>query len=287
MDFWNKEIPGYMHERANLTRLVVFTAIFALVFINIYKPFDSGANKWYEVSDLMFFLFSSLIILTGLGVVIISRVLLYFRARRRAVTVGQYAAWIAAEIFFMALFYTLYTLLVNDGERDAWHTFKGLVTNTALVLLLPYTILHLYFSRVDKARRLRRIEEEKEETTGGPRGFSFRDEKGDTRLSVSRSGLLYIESSDNYVMIWYLNKDKATRFLLRNTLKALEEQLAGSDVLRCHRSYMVNFEHVKVIRRGKDGVYIELGIDKVPDIPVSKTYSERVVRWFTRYPDPS
>jgi hypothetical protein len=274
-----------MHERANLTRLVIFTAMFALVFINIYKPFAS--RGWYKVSDLAFFLFSSLIILTGMGVVMISRVLMYYQARRRGLTVGRYAAWIAAEIFFMALFFTLYTLAVNDGERDAWHTFRESVTNTALVLLLPYAILHLYFSRVEQARRLQRIEEEREEAGTTPRGFSFRDEKGETRLSISRLGLLYIESSDNYAVIWYLNKGKVTRFLLRNTLKALEEQLVGTDVLRCHRSYLVNFEHVKVIRRGKEGVYLELGVENAPDIPVSRSYSEKVIRWFARYPDPS
>jgi hypothetical protein len=269
-----------MHERSHLTRLVIFTALFALVFINLYKPFSSEA--WYDVSDFMFFVFSSLIILTGVGVVVISRVLMYFRGREHAITVGQYAAWVAAEIFFMALFYTLYTLSVNDDGRDAWRTFQESVINTALVLLLPYTILLLYFSRREQERRLRRIEEEKE-TTGKPNVLSFRDEKGELRLSLSRASLLYIASSDNYVVIWYLNKGKVTRYLLRNTLKALEEQLADSTILRCHRSYMVNFDHVKVIRRGKEGVYLELGIEKMPDIPISKTYSEKITSWFMRY----
>jgi riboflavin transporter FmnP len=272
-----------MHERSNLVRLVLFTALFALVFINTYKPFSSGA--WYDVSDFVFFVFSSLIILTGMGVVILSRVLMYFRARRHAITVGQYGAWIAAEVFFMALFYTIYTLSVNEGERDVWHTFRGAVINTALVLLLPYTILHLYFSRKEQARQLQQIEEE-HEAAGRSGVFSFRDEKGDFRLSVARSSLLYIEASDNYVTIWYLNKGTATRFLLRNTLKALDEQLAGDGIPRCHRSYMVNLDHVKVIRRGKEGISLDLGVEKVPDIPVSRRYAEQITRLFARWPSP-
>ena len=83
--------------------------------------------------------------------------------------------------------------------------------------------------------------------------------------------------------IWYLNKGVVTKFMLRNTLKVMEETFEGTNVLRCHRSYMVNFEHVKVIRREKDGVYLEFGVEKVPDIPISKTYSEKVTRWFMCY----
>jgi hypothetical protein len=280
MDVFNREVPRYLVERPNLTRLVVFTALFALLFINLYKPFSSGG--WYPVSRFMFFVFSSLIILTGVVVVVISRVLMYFVARRRGVTYGQYALWVAGEIFFMALFYTVYTLSVNGGERDVWHTFRESVTNTSLVLLLPYAMLMLYFSRREKEQQLQRVEEE---GRGGDRPalLSFRDERGDTRFSVLRPNLLYLESSDNYVVIWYLNKGVVARFLLRNTLKSLEGSLVRHDVLRCHRSYMVNLEHVKVVRRDKEGLSLELGVEKAPDIPVSKTYGERIARWFARY----
>ena len=68
--------------------------------------------------------------------------------------------------------------------------------------------------------------------------------------------------------------------MLRNSLKAIEESLTDTNVQRCHRSYMVNFDQVKVIQRRKDGIYMELGVDRVPDIPISKTYSEKVIQWF-------
>ena len=99
-------------------------------------------------------------------------------------------------------------------------------------------------------------------------------------LSIKHSNLLYIESADNYVRVWYLNKGVVTKFMLRNTLKAMEEAFEGTNVLRCHRSYMVNFEQVKVIRREKDGVYLEFDVEKVP---ISKTYSEKVTHWFMCY----
>ena len=270
------KIPAYIYGKSNIVRLILLTALFALVFINIYKPFSS--SSWYSVSEFKFFIFSSLIILTGVLVVVISRIVMYYWGRKHEITIGGYALW----IFFMSLFYTVYTLVLNP-EREYLSAFKESSINTSLVLLLPYSVLHLYFSYQEKERQLRLLEEDRAEAANKLSVFSFYDEKHELRLSVKRSNLLYLESADNYVCIWYLNKGVLTKFMLRNSLKAIEESLAETNVLRCHRSYMVNFDQVKVIRREKDGVYLELDIEKVPDIPISKTYSEKVTHWFMTY----
>lgn len=274
------KIPEYIYGKSNIVCLILLTALFALVFINIYKPFSS--SNWYPVSEFKFFVFSSLIILTGVLVVVISRIIMYYRGRKHGVTTTGYAVWIILEIFFMSLFYTIYTLTLNP-EREYLGVFKESAINTSLVLLLPYSALHLYFLYKEKERQLFLLAEEKAGSAARQNVFSFYDEKNELRLSVKRSNLLYIESADNYVCIWYLNKGTLTKFMLRNSLKTIEECLANTNVLRCHRSFMVNFDQVKVIRREKDGVYMELGIEGVPDIPISKTYSEKVTHWFMTY----
>ena len=277
MALLDRNIPTYTHERGNIVRLILWTAFFALVFINIYKPFSS--SSWYAVSEFKFFVFSSLIILTGVLVVVISRIILYNWGKRHRITLLRYSVWIVLEIFFMSLFYTVYTLVLNP-ENDYWESFKESAVNTSLVLLLPYSVLHLVFSYQEKERQLKQLEEERAEAASRPQVISFCDEKNDPRFSVKRANLLYLESADNYVCIWYLNRGQLSKFLLRNSLKGLEESLADTNVFRCHRSYMVNFDHVKVIRREKEGVFLELGVDGVPDIPLSKTYGDKLTRWF-------
>lgn len=280
MDFLKQKLPAYIYEKGNIIRLVLLTALFALIFINIYKPFSS--SHWYSVSEFMFFVFSSLIILTGVLVVVVSRIIMYYRGKKHGITIGQYAVWILAEIVFMSLFYTVYVLSVNP-ERDYSDVFKESSVNTALILLLPYTALHLYFSYREKERRLRLLEEGHAETPFKQHVYNFHDEKGELRLSVKKESLLYIESADNYLIIWYLNKDRLTKFMLRNSLRTIEESFSETAVRRCHRSYMVNFEQVKVIRRQKNGLFMEFDIANVPDIPISKTYSEKVTHWFMMY----
>ena len=277
MALLDRNIPTYIHERGNIVRLILWTAFFALVFINIYKPFSS--SSWYAVSEFKFFVFSSLIILTGVLVVVISRIILYNWGKRHRITLLRYSVWIVLEIFFMSLFYTVYTLVLNP-ENDYWESFKESAVNTSLVLLLPYSVLHLVFSYQEKERQLKQLEEERAEAASRPQVISSCDEKNDPRFSVKRANLLYLESADNYVCIWYLNRGQLSKFLLRNSLKGLEESLADTNVFRCHRSYMVNFDHVKVIRREKEGVFLELGVDGVPDIPLSKTYGDKLTRWF-------
>jgi DNA-binding LytR/AlgR family response regulator len=173
----------------------------------------------------------------------------------------------------------MYTIILNK-ERDVMESFESSFINTALVLLLPYIVLWFYFGWRESTKRLEKIENEDDEEQDIPGNITFNDEKGTLRLSVLCSDLLYIESSENYVVINYSNKGKVKRYLLRNTLKNIEGALERSRIVRCHRSYLVNLDRAKVIRRDKEGLFIELDTDGVIDIPVSKSYQKKVSETF-------
>ncbi|MPN26333.1 hypothetical protein SDC9_173757 [bioreactor metagenome] len=64
----------------------------------------------------------------------------------------------------------------------------------------------------------------------------------------------------------------------------MEENLTkDSPLVRCHRSYMVNLDKVKVLRKTKSGIFMELDAPNAPDIPVSKTYYDKVMGKFSQY----
>ena len=108
--------------------------------------------------------------------------------------------------------------------------------------------------------------------------ISIRDSRGVLQLSVAKENLLYIESADNYICIWYHKNDVLKKQLMRITMKEISEQLADSNIVRCHRSYMVNLDLVKVMRREKENLFLELCVPGVKEIPISKTYGENVLR---------
>lgn len=280
VDF-EKPVPPYLNEKANIVRLVIFTSLFALIFINIYFPF--GADKWFNLTRLEFFTFSSLTILTGVLVVVISRIIMYNVCRRRSIMIWHYLLWIVGEILSMALFYALFEKFALNDTRPFTELVKVSSRHTALVLLLPYSVLWLYFSWRDKKEQIERMADIQSVSQNTRDMIPFYDEKGILKFSVKKENIFYLESAENYVSICYLNKGKVSKFLLRDTLKKVEESLAGTDVIRCHRSYMVNFEKVKVIKRDREGLKLELDNLSVTDIPVSKTYVSSVMQTFSRY----
>jgi len=280
VDF-QKPIPSYLNEKQNIVRLILFTSLFALIFINIYSPF--GSETWFTVTRLQFFTYSSLIILTGVLVVVISRVIMYQVSKRSTILIWHYLMWIFAEVFSMALSYAAFEKFLLNDTRLFIDLVKISSRNTALVLLLPYSVSWLYFSWRDKKEQIERLADVQTMPGNTRNMIPFYDEKGILKFSVKKENLLYLESAENYVSICYINKDKVSKYLLRDTLKKIEETFSGSEFVRCHRSYMVNFEKVKVIRRDKDG--LKLGFDNplVMDIPVSKTYINPVMETFSKY----
>jgi hypothetical protein len=276
-----KPIPPYLNEKGNIIRLILFTSLFALVFINIYSPF--GADRWFNLTRLEFLTYSSLVILTGVLVVVISRIIMYYTGKRHIIKLLEYLVWIAGEIMMMALFYALFEKFVLRDIRIFTDLVKLSARNTALVLLLPYSVLWLYFSWRDKKEQIEKLEDVQLPPGNLRDMIPFYDEKGVLKFSIKNESLYYIESAENYVSICYMNKGKISKYLLRDTLKKMEEIFAGTEIIRCHRSFIVNFEKVKVIRKDKEGLKLEMDNPAVIDIPVSKTYVDNVMQTFSRY----
>jgi hypothetical protein len=282
----NSKVPAYLYEKDNLIRQILFAAAFALLFINIFQPF--GSRNWYpDISEFAYFFFSSLIILTGMLVVVISRIMIFRYTRKHAISYWQYGVWIFSELLAMAIFFTLFARFIpeNGKYRDIIDIFHQSFVNTSLVLLLPYGISWLYFSWKDKNLLLKKIANEEPASESHKNAIvAFPDEKGELRLSVALDNLLYIESTDNYITVHYLSKSKQSGFTIRNSLKWVEENLTeNTPLVRCYRSYIINLDRVRVLRKTKTGIVLELDADNTPDIPVSKTYYQYVMEKLSSY----
>jgi hypothetical protein len=283
VDF-QKPIPHYLNEKRNIVRLVLFASLFALVFINIYSPF--GVDRWFNLTSLEFLTYSSLIILAGVLIVVISRIIMFQVCKMHLINIWQYLLWIFTEVLFMALFYALFEKLFLDDTRIFSDLVKLSARNTALVLLLPYSVLWLYFSWKDKKEQIDRMADGQPLSSNTKNMIPFFDDKGILKFSIKKENLLYLEAAENYINICYLNKGKVSKYLLRDTLKKIEENFSGTEIIRCHRSYIVNFDKVKVIRKDKDGLKLELDNPSAIDIPVSKTYFNNVMQTFSKYCQP-
>lgn len=283
MDFFSQFIPRYLLTKRSLTIMVTSAAAFAFLFIIIYKPFN--VEQWAEVSQFVFVACVMGIVLLGMSIAAISRVIMCYYAKKHKITYLKYIAWVFVELVLMSVAFSACSTL-TDVQKDIWAAFESSFQFTSLILLIPYIVSITAFTLQDRNRRLREIEDDydkaMQERAAGTKGLiSFYDERGELQLSVTKENLLYVESADNYIYIWYMKSNLPKKLMLRNTLKRTAELLADTNVMRCHRGYMVNMEQVKVLRREKENFYLELGVEGVKDIPVSKTYGDTVLKWLS------
>ena len=281
-----KPIPSFIYSKANQIFMILFVPLFALVFISIYRPFDFDrvgdiVNSHIDISlEAMVLLVALVMAVSGMAIGAVSRLIMGAYTKRHTLTYFGYILWILGEIVVMATLFTLFSFF-TDIAKPLPELFRNSFTKTVLIVFIPYTLSYIYFILKDKIRELRALRQqiEKDETVLQKAYIQILDEKGEMRLSIRRENLVMIESADNYVCVHYLSDQKVKKVMVRNTLNRVAEHLQGTRIVRCHRSYMINLDHAQVLHRDKEGVFIELGIEGLPDVPISRTYAENVREW--------
>ena len=71
--------------------------------------------------------------------------------------------------------------------------------------------------------------------------------------------------------------------MLRCRTKTIEENLADTSIVRCHRSYMINVTKINHIKKSSQGRYIILNNTDIKPIPVSKSYFKNLVEKIDKY----
>ena len=284
-------IPSFIYKRSNQIAMIIFVPIFALLFITIYRPLnfehideDTGLLTWLNISrEVLVQLITLGFIFVGMAVVAVSRWIMGVYTRKRELSYMQYISWVALEILIMALIFTI-AALFTDTPKPVTTLFYNSLVKTILILLIPYVMCYIYFIWQERVAQLRHIRERlaEDETALQAAYVQIYDEKGEMRLSVRREHLFLLESADNYVCVWYINNNSPKKVLVRNTLTKVAKQLESTHIQRCHRSYIINLDLIKVMRREKEGIFVEFGVEGVPDVPISKTYVENINNWLTK-----
>ena len=281
-----RPIPAFIYSKANQIFMILFVPIFALIFINIYRPLDfyHAENNFLRDYGLSLEMASQLIalmlVVSGMLIATISRIIMSVYTKRHTMTYIGYIVWILGEIGVMATVYTLAALVIGT-DKSVPELFNNSFVKTSLILLIPYVMSYAYFVWMENLRELRALRKQidRDETVLQKAYVQILDEKGEMRLSIRRENLIMIESADNYVCVHYLSDQKVKKTMVRNTLNRVAEHLKGTRIVRCHRSYMINLDHAQIFHRDKEGVFIELGIEGIPHIPISRTYADNVREW--------
>lgn len=243
--------------------------LFALGLLLLFCPF---AFKDFDVSFSRYSFHIVMVFCIILVVLLGSRLSLMFVSRRKAISQRNYLFICLFEIVFSSGFTALYLWLFIHKAQAYFLLFGYTIVYLAMAMIIPYIILYQHFTILEKEEAI---------DDAGRLAFGekvrFMDERGNVKLIVAQASILYIQSDENYLRIYYLDEGKITNYLLRSSMKRIEDLCAKNGLIRCHRSYFVNKNRVEVLQKEKDFTYAVLDVPNAARIPVSKNYYDQIL----------
>jgi hypothetical protein len=255
------------------------SGLFVALFLYLFRPFglqSASPGLALRLSLEFGLVTGSVGILWGAMIMLLP---LVFREER-------WTVWkeILANLIFIGLVGAANLLYASwrFGDALSWEQFWLWQRITFLVGIFPT----VYGVTLKQVRLLRRYTGEAAElnahlhethtVVADARMVVLEGDNQDERLSIQVDQLLYIAAADNYVQVFYREGGQLSNTLLRGTLKKMEEALtAYPQCFRCHRTYLVNLDHVVAVQGNAQGYKLQLaGADVL--IPVSRALNDTI-----------
>lgn len=244
--------------------------IFYFLFVLAYNPFGSDRFLSEGPGFTLNLIITTLIVL---GVMVLSRVLIFLLRRVMDLDWSLYILWCAGEVILCGLFASIPMGLSFVPAHNYFSVMSQCVLFMAAILAIPLSIITLAVQAYILNRRAQSAPQVDEKKL-----LRFYDELKRLKLVVSSEAVLYLASEENYVHIVYLENGRVRKFTLRSSMRALEENLTPYGLVRCHRSYFLNIAHVDLIRKDANGYALaQLDREGMDPIPVSKRYYEALI----------
>jgi hypothetical protein len=254
--------------RINLIFMIALP-IFWLSFVLVYQPMR--VVEMLEMERHMLNFNTTIIMCILLGVMIISRGLLMAIHRTLRLNGWKFVIWELAELLTMSLFTALYMTLMYHGEYAYFYMVGQCLFYLLIILMFPYVIFDLAFAYMAVLEQ---------DTVDDDSLMRFVDSTQKLKLMIASSAVLYVEADENYVHVRYMEGEKQKDYPLRASMKSLEPLMQKHGLIRCQRSYYINPQHIKVLRRDKEGmISAELDVPNQKSIPVSPRYYDSLAKW--------
>ncbi len=265
-----KTISRTFYKMPVNTMFMVLVPLFFFLFVLAYRPFNldvflAPGGQHYTLNLII----CTLIVL---GVMSLSRMLLFILRRSIDLNAALYVIWCVGEAVLCGLFMSIPMGIGWAGVRPYFSVMSLCVLYMAGILVFPVSILSLAVQVYVLSKEAVRGVVPDEKTL-----IRFHDDQKRLKLVVSSEQVLYIEAEDNYVHVVHLDNGRVKDFNLRASMRSLEELLLRHGLVRCHRSYFVNPKYVKLLSKNRDGIITaELLVPEVEAIPVSKQFYKQL-----------
>lgn len=205
--------------------------------------------------------------LIAIATLALTRMLMFILKRILSMTWAVYILWCFGEMGFVALFQSLYMALIIHGELPYFEVLSTCFIDFGLTMGFCYVYLAMGIQIYYLKHR------EQESAPDDKSLIRFYDEYKKLRFIIAQEAILYIKSEVNYVHVHYLDNGRPKSITLRSSMRALEDTLSRHGLVRCHRSFFVNPDHIRLVRKDNSGYAIaELDVPGQENVLISKTY---------------
>ena len=282
------QAPECLTDSFGQAQNVVISVLFALVFLTAYTPFSD--TSWFQLGTNSRFVGTITFVGIGTFFLACSRLIMTISVKRlRHFAMWAYLLWLFLEIVVIASFHTyLSYFVVGATSYPLRYIFGKSLLITFIALAVPYTIVDLMLILQDTRRRIMltksdTVESDNEVLPEHTEIINLMDNNGNLKLSVKLDNLYYIKAEDNYINVFYQRNGAIATYMLRCKMKTIEDNCVdSSSLMRCHRSYIVNISKVSVLHNETDGFVIDFEREGLDSVPVSKTYSAKVLEAFNK-----
>jgi len=254
----------------------LLTGLFVFVFLIFFQPFGAGQSIPYKY-----------IFLAGFGVsVFLGVAVTYFILPKLFPVFFRPEKWtIGKEILLQScciLIISAFNSLHNYNwwrDIDFYQTFLNFLIITTSIGIFPIIGLIFFKERTLSKRNIERARlisnqlppAAVEETIT----LQIQEESvKESPIVMQLTEFVYAQSEGNYITVYYLEDNVIMQKLIRLSLKQLEIQLEHlSQIKRCHRSYLINTQHIKAIDGNARSLNIQLDNVATP-IPVSRSFTK-------------
>lgn len=253
----------------------VLQGVFVAAFLQIFQPF--GLSYWNNPNKFLY--------IVGFGAITtLSLLILNFVITRIFPSYFNEQSWtVGREICKTLLLLFLITVgnfLFASFTFINGFSFKNLVWSFGTVMLIgvfpiSFGVLMNYIYQLKKYQAPINVKHKEKTTKLNVLRFVAENEKD--VFEILENELLFIESADNYAVIYFEKESKIQKELLRSSLTRLESQIQTDDVVRCHRSFIVNLNKVKNVTGNAQGYKFYLNSPEII-VPVARKYADLVER---------
>lgn len=265
LKFLNKPYPFNDDLRHN-AKIILFISLGVLAFLFVFQPIEIDAFSKKEIIHLVFGLAISTFLVLSVNLIVLPSLfpkIFYnniWNIKREII----WNLWILLTIsssdllFYTQLFDVLEIRFLDIGKI----VLLGFLPVAVLIVINQERLLR---SNLKSAQQLNnKLLESKQQKE---KLIHFESDYKKDKLSISPDSLLVIKSADNYIEVYYKSDGVVKKQMIRSSLKKAIETISELDfILRCHRTFIINTNHIKVIEGNSQGykLYFEM-----LDFPVS------------------